>query len=221
MLELLDKRLKLGGFINFTKSTKGNPSKVFWQSTKASINKVLAIFEKYPALTCKTEHPFVNLRKFASKLEHSLPRGSLGSNDNFMYPEYFGPWLSGFLDSRSNFIFDNVFKLELSQQMEVILVNIIKEYFQNGPLHTKSLKNQVFSNRFSLEDKKELNHIPFLILNKTLCWVTIAYNTFLKKYNLPLIKDATFVQNTSFINNCVHSNYLEPFFVGLFEELYL
>jgi hypothetical protein len=48
MLELLDKHLKLGGFIYYTKPTKGNPSKVFWQSTKISMDKVYAIFEKYP-----------------------------------------------------------------------------------------------------------------------------------------------------------------------------
>lgn len=68
MLELIDKSLKLEGFINFTKPTKRNPSKVFWQSTKISISTVLAIFEEYPALTDKTKKNLLILKNLPANL---------------------------------------------------------------------------------------------------------------------------------------------------------
>ena len=61
MLELLNTRLELHGFVHITKSTKGSPSKVMWQSNKKSIHKVCAIFEQYPPLTSETKNIYAYL----------------------------------------------------------------------------------------------------------------------------------------------------------------
>lgn len=216
MLELIDKSLKLKGFINFTKPTKRNPSKVFWQSTKRSISTALAIFEEYPALTDKTKKKFVTLTKSAGKLKNSDQDKWDLSNEKWVYPEYFGAWLSGFLENNSTFICEKGFKLEFSQQIEITLVNIIKEYFQGCPLGTKMLKNSILSNRFCLEHKKELDHmVAHFKQNPLLGDGKITYNRFLKIFNERNTR--FFITQNSFINNSVQSNYLEPFFVGLFE----
>ena len=106
-LELLNTRLKLHGFIYITKPTKANPSKVVWQSNKHSIHRVCAIFEQYPPLTCKTKNQYVNFKIHSTKEQNNDLR-----HEPFVYPKYFGAWVSGFLETYSNFIFDNTLRLE-------------------------------------------------------------------------------------------------------------
>jgi hypothetical protein len=78
----------------------------------------------------------------------------------FVYPKYFGPWLSGFLETNSNFIYSEL-KLTFSQQIDIYLINIIKHYFQHCPNYSKNVNKQIFSNRFCFSplDKEELKHM--------------------------------------------------------------
>ena len=130
MLELLNTRLELHGFVHITKSTKGNPSKVMWQSNKRSIHRAYGIFEQYPPLTSETKNIYANLHPRSSKKQTQNPGYDL---EPFVYPKYFGAWVSGFLETYSTFIFDNTLRLEFDQQIDIAFVDIIKMYFQSGP----------------------------------------------------------------------------------------
>lgn len=143
MLELLNTRLALHGFVHITKPTKGSPSKVIWQSTQRSMHSLYGIFEQYPPLTSETKNIYANFFPRSSKKQN--PGWNL---EPFVYPKYFGAWVSGFLETNSTFIFDNTFKLEFSQQIDIAFVDIIKMYFQSGPEYAKDLKTLKFSNRF-------------------------------------------------------------------------
>nr|YP_009504746.1 hypothetical protein [Caulerpa lentillifera]AST24221.1 hypothetical protein [Caulerpa lentillifera]QKS32223.1 hypothetical protein [Caulerpa lentillifera] len=140
MVELI--RFYIGG-IRSRKSKKGND--ILWVAvSQKHCCRVLKIFDKYPLLTTSKICQYDSLKKCMSNpiawcdpLEYRYTRYDKQQQmveyykQNFNIPQYFGPWLSGFIEAKGRFKSTNrCLSLSLSHNDWYIL-NAIKTYFQS------------------------------------------------------------------------------------------
>lgn len=112
MLKLISKHI--GGSLYYEKSKKQHPKIVWVASSQKSTRQILKIFEKYPLLTSRKICQLNHLKQCIARSPrcrwsyHLATRDSRYDqqrqivqhfNQNFLTPEYFGPWLSGFIEA--------------------------------------------------------------------------------------------------------------------------
>jgi len=82
-------------------------------------------------------------------------------NQNFVIPDYFGPWLTGFLEAKGIFVSSYELRVYLSQNDDWYLINGIKHYFQSHHkiVSRKYLKKPSILYRLSMTGKPTIDHI--------------------------------------------------------------
>lgn len=166
MLELI--RFHIGGLTHHQRKKKGND--IIWSPRlrlKVAKNRshVLKIFDKYPLLTSRKICQYDYLKQCMSNRAWSY---HLETRDrrydkqqqmveyykqNFIIPHYFGPWLSGFIESSGSFRSTHGFSVDLGLYNDWYILNAIKTYFHS---HQKLGINKGGSIRCAYKDQDSL-----------------------------------------------------------------
>nr|YP_009725928.1 hypothetical protein [Caulerpa ashmeadii]QHQ73216.1 hypothetical protein [Caulerpa ashmeadii] len=140
MLELI--RFHIGGLTHRQRKKKGND--ILWTPRgQKHCSHVLKIFDKYPLLTsskiCQYDYlkQCMSNRAWSYHLETRDRRYDKQQQmveyykQNFIIPHYFGPWLSGFIESSGSFRSTNGFSVDLGLYNDWYILNAIKTYFHS------------------------------------------------------------------------------------------
>ncbi|BEI31788.1 putative LAGLIDADG homing endonuclease (mitochondrion) [Bryopsis sp. KO-2023] len=247
MLKFIIQHLDLGGSLYDNRPPK-QPAQVVWAAvSQFCTRRILNLFEKYPLLTsrkiCQLNHlkQCLNNRAWSYHLEtrdsqYDQQRQIVEHfNQNFVIPDSFGPWLSGFIEAKGSFVSSYELKVYLSQNDHWYLINLrfaqiprsangIKHYFQSHHKIGKDLKKQSILYRLSMTGKPTIeNIINHFEQNPLLGYNKVCYGRFCERFRVMPVKLQkkpmhTCPQNERFQKKPnILPNYLEPFFVGLFE----
>lgn len=139
MLQLIESRL--AGKVYYTK-VNGNYTKVRWiAQSKTDISYIFNIFANYPFLTCHKICQLSFLKQAMINPDWSHYQGLLNTKYqnleslsqyykiHFVVPEYFPPWLSGFIEAEGHFGFTHDTLFYISQNVEEHIIRSIKDYF--------------------------------------------------------------------------------------------
>lgn len=235
MLKFIIQHLDLGGSLYDNRPQK-NPAQVVWAAgSQNSTRRIFNLFEKSPLLTsrkiCQLNHlkQCLNNRAWSYHLETRNEKYDKQMqliehfNQNFVIPDYFGPWLSGFIEAKGSFVSSYELRVYLSQNDDWYLINGIKHYFQSHHkiVSRKDFKKPSILYRLTMTGKPTIeNIINHFEQNPLLGYNKVCYGPFCERFRampvklkLPLHNEHKVVSTYSHI--C--QNYLEPFFVGLFE----
>lgn len=238
MLKLMIQQIDLEGCLYYNRKKK-NPAQVVWAAgSQKSTQKILNLFEKSPLLTsgkiCQLNHLkqclhnrawAYNLETRDEKYDQQMPLIE-HFNQNFVIPDYFGPWLSGFLEAKGSFVSSYELRFYLSKKEDWYLINGIKHYFQSHHkiVSRKDLKKPSILYRLAMTGKPTIeNIINHFEHNPLLGYKKVCYGPFCERFRAMPVKlqaDVVRLHNehkvvSTYSHIC--KNYLEPFFVGLFE----
>ena len=194
MLELLSK--SIGGKIYYINNKRGN-DQIAWKAvSQKDVKNILNILERYPLLTsrkiCQLEH----LKQCMIDRSWNLHLQTRDSkylnqqklikhyNQSFEIPEYFGPWLSGFVEAEGCFRFTtNYVSLEISQNHDWYILNAIKQYLNSH--HKIGIDRRSSPNhyRIAITGRPTVQSvIKHFEMNPLLGSKKISYETFCSKF---------------------------------------
>lgn len=190
MLQLIGSRL--AGKVYYTK-VNGNYTKVRWiAQNKTDISYILSIFAKYPFLTCRKICQLAFLKQAMINPDWSYYEGILNTKYqnleslsqyykiNFVVPEYFQPWLSGFIEAEGHFGLTHDTLFNISQNVDEHIIHSIKDYFgSNHKLRkTKAQKSNYWLFQITIYGVTLKNIITHIEKNPLLGAKNISYSTF-------------------------------------------
>lgn len=197
MLERI--RLHIGGTIHYEKKKKGNDQIVWVAVAQKDIKNLLNIFEKYPLLTsrkiCQLEYLkqcmanrswHYHLKTRDSKYD-GLQNLVRNYNQSFEIPDYFGPWLSGFVEAEGSFRSTHSLSVYIGQNDDWYILNAIKIYFNSHhklSLHKDLRKNAYqYHYRVSMSGKPTIERIIAHFKNHPLLgYKKISYDLFCNQF---------------------------------------
>lgn len=198
MLEQI--RLHIGGTIHYEKNKKGNDKVVWVAIAQKDVKKIFIIFEKYPLLTsrkicqlqylkqCMVDRSWdfhLKTRDFRYRTQQDLVKHY---NQSFEIPDYFGPWLSGFVEAEGSFRSTTGYvSLYIGQNDDWYILNAIKIYFNSYhklSLHKDLRKNAYqYHYRVSMSGKPTIKRvIQHFSINPLLGYKKISYYLFCNKF---------------------------------------
>jgi hypothetical protein len=196
MLELL--RHNIGGTIHYEKKTKGNDRIVWAVTAQKDVKKILNIFEKYPLLTsrkiCQLEYLkqcmanrswdfHLKTRDFKYNRQQGLIENY---NQNFKIPDYFSPWLSGFVEAEGCFRQIHGLSVYISQNDDWYILNAVKKYFDSHHkigLHKDKRYPLSLHYRLSLSGKPTIQRIiAHFEKNPLLGYKKVSYDLFCNQF---------------------------------------
>lgn len=197
MLELIS--LHIGGVIYYEKKKKGNNQIVWLASSQKDVKNILNIFEKYPLLTSRKISQFKYLKQcmgnrswhFHLKTRDSKYDGQQGLiksyNQSFETPDYFGSWLSGFVEAEGSFRSTHGLSFYIGQNDDWYILNAIKIYFNSHHklnLHKDLKKNAYqYHYRVSISGKPVLERvIKHFEVYPLLGYKKVSYDLFCSKF---------------------------------------
>ena len=143
----------VGGTLYFyTKTNKRKDGTTFTVDTvkwyvksKKAICTCLEIISKYPFLT---SNKICQLKYFKQSIPSTCHSETSDQqkqiieqyNRSFIIPRYFGPWLSGFIESEGCFTFEENLVFSIGQNNDYYIIDAIKTYYKSN--HTISVENR-------------------------------------------------------------------------------
>lgn len=177
MLKLIEKYI--GGRVVIER----NDRYVTWYATsRTDLAKVFAILAKYPLLTTRKQCQlnfaieFINSNQNITKEEFIILRNNKynnqeqllnWNNNNFVLPNYFSPWLSGFIEAEGHFkILKSLNKIKTSQFIigqnnEKYILKAILIYFnkENNKISSILSKSNILYYKIHLSDNNFRNQL--------------------------------------------------------------
>ena len=195
MLKLIHHHL--GGSLCYNKSKKHHPKIVWVAVSQKSTRQILNIFEKYPLLTsrkiCQLNHlkQCMDNRSWSYHLETRDHRYDKQQQmveyyqQNFITPNYFGPWLSGFIEAEGCFRSTHTLSVYVGQNHDWYILNAIKTYFHSHHKLgiNKDIRRQAIQYRLSMSGKPTIeNIIKHFEKNPLLGYKKVSYDLFCERY---------------------------------------
>jgi LAGLIDADG endonuclease len=238
MLQSINDCLQLKASIYNIKATSKTPSRIVMRGgSKLTIDKCFCIFEKHGLLTSKKSTLFKQLKQQLVNIKVlngpvTLDKTAQNQhitklNQIFVKPNYFGPWLSGFLESKASFSVypSNDYRIYLSIINDFYLIHTIKNHFQSHHKivveHTTNQQQTVLY-RLSITCRPMIEHvIDHLKKFPFLGYQQVIYNTFCHNFRLVhkrnQIPVPVLLNQSKVDSKTIPIDYIEAFFVGLFE----
>ena len=206
MLNFLKKCIEVGRI----SIERKNKYIIWYIESKKDIYKIINILDKYPLLTsrkiCQLEflkkylenrdlEKYLNEKDFKFDKQNSIINYY---NNNFIIPDYFKGWLSGFIEAEGNFSvvkyktgFIKKRQFNIGQNLDEYLIKAIKVYLNsNHKICSKQEKNSIFlhyriSIGGSIANNNLINHFKLypLLGNKLK-----SYDIWLKSFNITNFK---------------------------------
>lgn len=141
MLKCIQK--SIGGSTSYEKKKDGNDRIVWVASSQKSMKNIFRILETYPLLTSRKICQFEYLKICMvnrSWSYHLVTRDDKYKNqillinqykNEFLIPDYFAPWLSGFTEAEGCFRATHHLTFYISQNDDWYILNAIKKYFES------------------------------------------------------------------------------------------
>lgn len=198
MLELV--RKGIGGTIHYENNKKGNDQIVWAAISQKDVKNILAIFEKSPLLTSRKICQLEYLKQcmanrswdFHLKTRDSKYDGQQGLiknyNQRFEIPDYFAPWLSGFVEAEGSFRSTHaLISFYICQNDDRYILDAIKIYFDSHnklSLHKDLRKNAYqYHYRVSMSGKPVLERIiKHFEVYPLLGYKKVSYDLFCSKF---------------------------------------
>jgi LAGLIDADG endonuclease len=236
MLLCINERLQLKASIHNVKGTKKNPAKIVMRgSSKHTLGVLYSMVEQYGLGSSKKIIMFEMLKHNYVQHDGAYDGHVIVTQDDinqrlkdlsqtWVEPKYFSAWLSGFLEIKMGFGVDenNHTRMYLSVIDDKYLIHRIQQYFQSHHTVVDITRNKSHSKlyRLTISGRPFINKVmshfktyPFLGHNQ------VVYSHFCERYNGPPIR-----RNKNRVpilkQRCIldlKKDYVEPFFVGLFE----
>ena len=158
--------IKIAQVIGGTVRVVNNKKEVIWVADKKeTINIIIDIFTKYPPLTsrliCQLEFLKVCLKNnsvekylFERSFKYSNQLKIVKQfNENFIVPNYFSSWLSGFIEAKGCFLVrkNNKNSFSIGQNEDYYLLQTIKKFFNLSVMVRNPYKNFYFLETYKKE----------------------------------------------------------------------
>jgi hypothetical protein len=236
MLKSINQHLQLKASIYHRKGSAKNPSKIIMcGSSKYTFERLRLLFKtnsiglltskkraQFDVINQAKTHDLNTIRLLEKEAQKCIIQHQ---NQHFIKPTstYFEPWLSGFLEPTIRFTeyYSNEFTVYFSILDDLYLMRVIKDYFQSDHkiVVSSNHKAQTLLYTLSMTNRSVIYTVithfkayPFLGSQQ------LVFNLFSEKWKqAPKRNQNPVPAVVPFSHLDLKNNYLEPFFVGLFE----